>query len=184
MIEFLVWSVIFATYFAVSAGMFWLRGSAVFEQITGRGKTTGDLVWAVSMALLAAPLYWNNPTSPIGAFALLTFAFFLGGRLPWWRSLSMGRDPRDGSFWGAFARHTVRGLFWVAPAAFVFGILGTNPMGLLLAGLQAGFWWEAGWRMTESDKKIRLGATELGEIFFGAAIGGAIFGTVIGFPSH
>ena len=174
MIEFLVSFALYVCYVGVGAFMFWLRGSATFERITGRGKTTGDLVWAISMAGLAAPLYWNSSGS-LGAFALLTLAFFLGGRLPWWRSLSMGRNPRDGYFWGAFARHTVRGLFWVAPAAFAIGILGGNPLGLLVAGLLAGLCWEAGWSLTETERHTHFGATELGEIYFGMVIGAGIY---------
>lgn len=174
MIEFLGWFVLYVCYVGVGAFMFWLRGSATFEQITGRGKTTGDLVWAVSMAGLAAPLYWNS-SGLLGAFALLTLAFFLGGRLPWWRSLSMGRNPRDSYFWGAFARHTVRGLFWVAPAAFAVGILGGDPSSLLAAGLTAGFCWEGGWRIKESGSLVGFEATELGELYFGMAIGAGIY---------
>ena len=174
MIEFLGWFVLYVCYVGVGAFMFWLRGSATFEQITGRGKTTGDLVWAISMALLAAPLYWNSSGS-LGAFALLTLTFFLGGRLPWWRSLSMGRNPRDGYFWGAFARHTVRGLFWVAPAAFAVGILGGNPSGLLVAGLMTGLMWEVGWRLKERGDNFNFEATEIGEIYFGGLIGAGIY---------
>lgn len=174
MIEFLIWLPVYLIYCIVGGFLFWLRGSAVFEQITGRGKTTADLVWATGMAMLASPLYWNSST-PLGAFALLTLAFFLGGRLPWWRSLSMGRNPADGYFWNAFARHTARGLFWVAPAAFAIGILGGNPLSLLVAGLFAGVLWEAGWRVKENGGLFNFEATEIGELYFGLMIGGAIF---------
>jgi hypothetical protein len=47
MIEFLIWLPVYLFYCLAGSFLFWLRGSAVFEQLTGCGKTTGDLVWAL-----------------------------------------------------------------------------------------------------------------------------------------
>ena len=172
-VEFLVYLV----YCIVGGALFWLRGSSVFERVTGRGKTTADLLWATSMALLAAPLYADTADSLYGFFLLIA-AFWAGGRLPWWRSLSLGRNPNEGSHWGAFARHTARGLFWVAPAAFAVGILGGNSLRLAAVGLLAGVSWEVGWRLKEHNPTGPFEATELGELLFGGLIGAAIYSAI------
>jgi hypothetical protein len=143
--------------------LFRLRGAAIFERLTGRGKTTADAIYAVGLALVAAPGWWQG--------AALALALWSGGRAGWWRSLTLGRNPMDGSVLSQWVRHTARGVLWTAPAAVLAWWLGASPVPLLVAGLLCGVAYEAGWRLAG---RWGLGGTEWGECFFGAAIGGAV----------
>lgn len=147
----------------VGGALFRMRGAAIFERVTGRGKTTADAVWAAGLAALAMPGWWQA--------APLAFAFWLGGRAGWWRSLTLGRNPMDGPVWRQWALHTARGLLWTAPAAALAWWMGASAWPLLLAGLACAPAYEAGWRL---EGVARLGGTEWGECFFGAAIGAAL----------
>ena len=40
---------------AIGALLFRMRGAALFQRFTGRGKTTGDAVYAVGLAAVALP---------------------------------------------------------------------------------------------------------------------------------
>lgn len=143
--------------------LFRMRGAAIFERLTGRGKTTADAVYAAGLALVAAP---------VGVLAAaLAVALWIGGRPGWWRSLTLGRNPEDGPAWRQWALHTARGVVWTAPAAVLAWWLGASPVPLLVAGLLCGVAYEAGWRLAG---RWGLGGTEWGECFFGAAIGGAV----------
>jgi hypothetical protein len=147
----------------VGAAGFRLRGSAAFERITGRGATTARLVcWAVPVALVA----WTSVEA--WAAAILAAALYLGAVPGWWRSLSLGRNPRDGAWLDAAARHTARGLVWAAPAAAVVGGLGGAWWGVLLAGAAVVAPYEAGWRLAPDH------AVEVGEAGFGAMLAAAI----------
>jgi hypothetical protein len=148
---------------AVGALLFRMRGAALFQRITGRGKTTGDAVYAAGLAAIAMPGWWQ-------ALALAV-ALWLGGRLGWWRTLTLGRNPEDGPVWQQWLLHTARGVLWTAPAAALAWWLGCSPFALLLAGLLCAPAYEAGWRL---DGRGGLGGTEWGECFFGAAIGLAL----------
>lgn len=144
---------------------FWLRGSAYFEKWVGRGKTTADAVWAAILAALfycvADPMWWQA--------AALGVALFVGGRPPWWKSLSMCRNPADGDCcWCLWLRHTARGILWTAPAALAAGLMGFDWIALAVAGLLVGPAYEVGWRAWPQR------ATEVGEVLFGAAIGVAV----------
>ena len=147
----------------VGALLFRMRGAALFRRIIGRGKTTGDAVYAVGLAAVALPDWWQ--------VLALVVALWLGGRLGWWRSLTLGRNPADGPVWQQWALHTARGVLWTLPAAVVAWWWGASPWPLLLAGLACAPAYEAGWRL---DGRFGLGGTEWGECFFGAAIGAAL----------
>lgn len=147
----------------VGALLFRLRGAALFQRITGRGKTTADAVWAFGLAVMAWPGLWQT--------AVLAVMLWLGGRAGWWKSLTLGRNPADGPPWQQWARHTARGLLWVAPSAVLAWWLGSSPAFLVLAGLACAPAYEAGWRLAG---KGGLGGTEWGECFFGAALGAAL----------
>ncbi len=74
----------------VGAFGFWLRGSSYFYKLTGRGATTARIVaWSVPLALLSLFV-----VSPLYALAI-GVALFVGSILPWWRSLSLGRNSID-----------------------------------------------------------------------------------------
>lgn len=149
--------------------LFRLRGAALFQRITGRGKTTADAIYAGCLAALAMPGWWQA--------APLALALWLGGRAGWWRSLTLGRNPMDGPVWRQWALHTARGLLWTAPAAALAWWLSASPRPLLLAGLVCAPAYEAGWRLAGLG---RLGGTEWGECLFGAAIGAALVITFSG----
>lgn len=148
---------------AIGALLFRMRGAALFQRITGRGKTTGDAVYAVGLASVVLPDWWQ-------ALALAV-ALWLGGRLGWWRTLTLGRNPADGPVLQQWALHTARGVLWTLPAAAVAWWWGAAPWALLLAGLACAPAYEAGWRL---HVRGGLGGTEWGECFFGAAIGAAL----------
>ncbi len=148
--------------------LFWLRGSAYFEQLTGRGKTTADAVWAVGLALLTGffVAWWFPP--------VLALALWLGGRAPWWGSLSLGRDPRFGSRDAQWARHSLRGLLWVGPTVLALAAVGQVPEALILflVGGLCPVFYEAGYQI--DSRWELLEPTEFGEIFFGFAIAMAL----------
>jgi len=151
---------------AIGAALFRLRGSEVFECITGRGKTTADAVYAVGLALLftSSMPWWGVPA--------LALALWLGGRPGWWKSLSLGRNPADGPVRAQFIRHALRGIVWTAPAAAVAFALGASPVPLILAGATCALVYEVGYRLSERGGVFdRFGGTEWGELFFGAMIG-------------
>jgi hypothetical protein len=151
---------------AVGALLFRMRGAALFQRITGRGKTTADVVYAAGLAAMAMPGWWQ-------ALALAV-ALWLGGRLGWWRTLTLGRNPEDGPAWRQWLLHTARGVLWTAPAAALAWWCGASPWALLLAGLLCAPAYEVGWRL---DGRAGLGGTEWGELFFGAVIGLALVST-------
>ena len=145
------------------AALFWLRGAAFFNNTFGRGKTTADAVWATGLSLLAflnGLIWW--------AIIPLAFTLWLGGRLPWWRSLSLGRNVADHFIpvKEQWLRHSARGVCWTLPAALFMAYLGHyfGSATLILAGATAPIFWEAGWRWLPDR------ATEIGELGFGALI--------------
>ncbi len=148
----------------LGAMLFRMRGAAGFRRITGRGKTTADAAWALTMAAItAAPSLWQ--------LLALAAALWLGGRPGWWQSLTLGRCTLDGSTAAQWTRHTARGVFWIAPAAAVAWWVGASPWPLLVAGLLCAPAYEAGWR---ADGWQHLGGTEWGELLFGATLGAAL----------
>lgn len=154
---------------ALGAALFRLRGSEMFAKVTGRGKTTADAVYAVGLAL---PFTSSMPWFGVPALAA---ALWVGGRLGWWKSLSLGRNPADGDVRGQFIRHTFRGVLWTAPAAVAAVTIGSPPMALLVAGALCAAAYEAGYRLSDRGGVFgRLGGTEWGELFFGALIGAAL----------
>lgn len=154
---------------ALGAALFRLRGSELFARIVGRGKTTADAVYAFGLALpFTSSLPWFGvPT--------LAAALWIGGRLGWWKSLSLGRNPADGTVRAQFTRHTLRGVLWTAPAAMVAFFVGASFVPLLIAGALCAVAYEAGYRLSDMGGVFsRLGGTEWGELFFGALIGVAL----------
>lgn len=144
---------------------FRLRGSALFEQWTGRGATTARIVcWAIPMALLAdVPLEW---------LPLLALAFFLGAIPGWYGSLDLGRD--DGQVLKDWAIMTVRGVVWTAPPAAVMTFIDVPiSFELLFVGLLCPVAYTIGWNTPSNINHIRQGP-ELGEVIFGAFIGASL----------
>ena len=155
----------------LGASSFWLRGSAKFEQLTGRGKTTGDLVWAALLGAFAMvgglPWEWS---------LALVAAFFAGGRLPWWGSLDMGTMAHS---WGRdLVVHSARGLLWTLAAGLVMWFAGGGWQAVVLAasGLLAGPAWALGFQLRPPGKTSQgfPNATEVGELVFGGIIGVAL----------
>lgn len=160
----------FALFIGLAGGaLFWLRGSAQFEQLTGRGKTTADAVWAGGLSFLLLPL--------LGWLSIpMALALWLGGRFPWWGSLSLGRDKRFGTTGSQWIRHSARGFVWVAPAAILLGWAGFVPGALALSfvGFACPIFYEIGYRIDERWEF--LDPTEIGEILFGFTIAIALMG--------
>lgn len=153
----------------IGAALFRLRGSDLFARVTGRGKTTADAVYAVGLALLftSSMPWWGVPA--------LALALWLGGRPGWWKSLSLGRNPADGSVSAQFVRHTLRGVVWTAPAAVVAFALDAPPIPLILAGATCALVYEVGYRLSDRGGVFgRFDGTEWGELFFGAMVGVAL----------
>ena len=190
-------------FVAVGAATFWFRGSALWNQLTGMGKTTGDFAWAIPMAGLAVAAGF-----PLADLPGLALALWLGGRLGWWGSLDMGTMghtlQRD------FLMHSARGFFWTAPAALYMFVTtwdvwgewawqGNHPgiIALVLAGLTAGFAWWLGFKIRppvyqaihQPDGSIHMHydaadqkrpwATEIGELVYGALIGLGLYLAVV-----
>lgn len=153
----------------IGAGMFWLRGSAKFAEWVGRGKTTADLLWAISMGLVAA---WAG-MKWYGAVAVC-LGLWLGARPGWWQSLSLGRNAADGPEGLQYLRHATRGMLWVAGGAFGAWLGGASYVPLLIAGLMCVPAYVAGYALREGDGSPYTNPTAVGEMLFGAAIGAAV----------
>lgn len=171
----------------VGAVGFRLRGDAAFQEWAGRGAPLARLVcWSVPMGVLA----WVAGHEPLTA-GLIGLGLFLGCLLPWWSSLTLGRNPADGSAPGQYLRHGVRGVFWTLPAAILVGadaaglpffigldawaaLLASGAPILLASGLACVPAYELGWRLRPPGHPGPLGATEIGELAFGAAMAVAV----------
>ena len=190
----MIWLPIFI---AVGAATFWLRGSALWHQLTKTGKTTGDFAWAGALSVLALAAGY-----PLLAAPGLVVALWLGGRLGWWGSLDMGTQghtvARD------LLMHSARGFFWTLPAAaYCTGVtmwLGAGSLGgaaiLAAIGLTAGPAWWLGYKLRppvyqaihQPDGSIHMHydaadqkrpwATEIGELVYGALIGAGLWAAV------
>lgn len=158
--------ILYALTFAlvpVGAILFRIRGG-LFDL----GSTTvGRLIWSVGMAMLVviASVDWR-------AIALAP-ALFVGCVLPWWGSIDMGRN--EGSRALDALLQTARGVLWVIPAVGVIlwidGRLGAALVAV--SGLLCAPAYELGWRIPSRVRGFAQGA-ELGEVFFGAAIGAGL----------
>lgn len=144
----------------LSAGggaLFRLRGSSRFQAVTGRGVTTARLLWATylagcawlvdngSAAAWSGGLYltwlpgwgerpndwsWSGPLLTL--LPALLLALWLGAVGAWWGSLGVQTA-------GEVARHSARGLLWVAPAALLLFLAGLGaPWPLLAVGALCG----------------------------------------------
>lgn len=153
----------------VGAFGFWLRGSSLFYALTGRGATTARLVaWAFPMGVVA----WFGGIPTLLAAALF-WAFWLGSVAPWWGSLDLGRG--EGAWRTDALAHLSRGVLWTLPAGVGLIAMGYPEGGLLVAasGLAALPAYELGWTIRPPGTPAP-GATEIGELLTGAAIGAAV----------
>lgn len=134
--------------------------------------TLGRLVWSIGMSIIpvSITLDWR--------LAILPVALFVGCVFPWWGSIDMGRDK--GSWLIDAALQTARGVLWVLPAACLLvwthgwlagGIVAAT--GLLCAPL-----YELGWRTRSKVRGFAQGS-EIGEVYFGAAIGAGLAAAII-----
>ena len=161
-------------YGLVGAGLFRLRGSSHFEAWTGRGKTTADAVWALGLSL-PLPLF-GLPWAWVPAMLVV---LWLGGRLPWWKSIDMGRNPLDGTTPAQdWLMQSLRGVLWVAGAAAVVWWLGGAWWLVVVAGLSCSVCYEIGWRVNP-DFRYSVEATEIGEVVFGFVIAAALAYSVV-----
>ena len=142
----------------VGGAAFWLRGSALWEQWTGRGATSARFMWGAALALVAVlgGLWW--PLAPA-----VVVAGWLGAIPGWWGSLKL-EDGRQ------YAMHALRGLLWVLPLAVLLEVAGATGALVLIAGLACvpAYW--IGWKVRPER------ATEIGEALFGACVGAALVG--------
>jgi hypothetical protein len=151
----------------VGAIGFRLRGSAIFEQWTGRGATTARIVcWAIPMGLMSLfTLPWE--------YAIAAgVAFWLGCLPGWYGVLDLGRD--EGNKLKEFILMSGRGILWTLPAALVFAFISPlNAVALLIAGALCPVAYEIGWHIPSKVENMRSGP-EIGEILFGALVGAAL----------
>lgn len=138
----------------VGGAAFWLRGSALFEQWTGRGATTARLMWGAALAAIC-------PLPPLW-LPLVVVTAWLGAIPGWWGSLTLTTGRH-------YAMHAMRGFVWVLPLAVLFEVAGGLGGLVLLSGAACvpAYW--IGWRAVPNR------ATEIGEALFGAAIGAAVW---------
>lgn len=157
--------------------IFRLRGWRGFEEAVGRGATTARLVWGVIMGLFAWAAWATPPVA-----AALALGLFLGAMEGWKRSLSLGRYEADRPAFGAVMRHAARGIVFPMFAADLMLIAGwwfgqnVDRQALLIAasGLVCVPAYEIGWRLRPMGDERWPGATEIGEILFGASMGASI----------
>lgn len=142
---------------------FRLRGSALFEQWTGRGATTARIVcWAIPMSfvsLFAVPWMYAP---------LVGVAFFLGALPGWYDSLDL-QGIRD------YAVMFLRGIAWTILAAAVYWWAGNLHGAALitLAGALCPLAYAIGYAIPSTKPNLSQGP-EIGEVIFGAMIGAAV----------
>lgn len=128
--------------------------------------TLGRCAWSIPMAglaTLASGDWWLLGLAPL---------LFIGCVLPWWGTIDLAR--MEGRYWRDVAVMTARGLLWVAPALPLLAWRdGWSSVALALAGLACAGLYELGWRTPSSVPGFARGA-ELGEVYFGAAIGAGL----------
>ncbi len=141
---------------------FWLRGSAHFEEWTGRGATTARIVcWAAPLGIFS----WALGVPPLES-AAIGVAAWLGCLAPWWGSLDMGRQ--EGTWLHDFVMHTLRGALWVLPIWLAVMVAFGSWWPLLVVAPLCGVVYELGYRLWPAR------GTEIGEAVFGALIGLAL----------
>jgi hypothetical protein len=151
----------------VGAVGFRLRGSDLFEQITGYGTTVARIVcWAIPMALLSL---FHVPWEYI---VVVGAAFYLGAIFPWWGCIDLGHN--DGSALRDYIVMFFRGLIWTVPAGLVVYQFDANA-GLILAlsGALCPLAYTIGWATPSKAPNLNQGP-ELGEFIFGAIVGAAV----------
>lgn len=151
----------------IGAVGFRLRGSAIFEEITGRGATTARIVcWAIPMGLVSlyhVPWEW--------AWAI-SLGLFLGACPGWYHCTDLGRD--DGKVVRDYVIMTIRGLVWTLPAALVMAYFNTNASSaMMIAGLLCPLAYTIGWKIPSKIKGLHQGP-ELGEFIFGGMVGASV----------
>lgn len=134
------------------------------------GATTARLIWATSTALpFVGMAIW------LGLFSwqllALPVTLWLGTIMGWQGSLDLARN--EGHYWRDFAVMTARGLLWTLPTAalLTWVLWPTVVWPLLVAGALCAVLYEIAWRMPQSWKPPFAPGPEMGELFFGAAVG-------------
>lgn len=151
----------------IGAVGFRLRGSALFEEITGRGITTARIVcWAIPMGLLSLlHVPWQ-------AAILTGLGFYLGSIFAWWGCLDLGRD--DGRVVRDYIVMFLRGLVWTIPPALV--VYQFDPTVGIILGLSGGLCplaYTIGWNTPSKAPNLTQG-TAIGEFIFGGIVGAAL----------
>ena len=146
---------------------FRLRGSAIFEEITGRGATTARIVcWAIPMGLFS--LIHVPPMDAVW----IGLGFFLGACPGWYHCTDLGRD--DGKVVRDYVVMTIRGLVWTILPAIVMSYFNPTAAGaMVLAGALCPLAYTIGWAIPSNIKGLHQGP-ELGEFIFGGIIGASI----------
>lgn len=134
-------------------------------------------------SLLARSLYAGGLTVAAVAcrfdwMLLALFPAFLAGALfAWWDSIDLARN--EGKWVNDFAVMLGRGMIFTAPAGVVLYLLGYSSwVFVFVAGLTCAPLYELAWRIPSQIPNFRQGP-ELGEAFFGAAIGAALAVSVL-----
>jgi hypothetical protein len=145
------------------AVLFRVRGGLLDLWHIDIGTVRGRIAWSslgVLVALLAVD--WRL----VGLCPLLLAGTFMG----WPRSIDMGRN--EGEWQVDFYAHMGRGIFFTLPCApLLWLVTGNDWFGYV--GLLAGPLYELGWRTPSKIPGFLRGA-EMGEAYFGAAIGAAL----------
>jgi len=162
------------------AFLFRLRGGWPPLGSTFLARITYAIGFAVGAALLAED----------ARMLVLVAPFYFGAIFPWFNSIDLGRN--EGSWEKDAALMAFRGfIFAAAPALFfpfIFGVVwALNTLfdwHIYLAPIHFGWWYaavgflcpfcyELGWRTMSTIRNFERG-TPLGEVYFGAIMGGAL----------
>jgi hypothetical protein len=149
-----------------------LRGSKMFERITGRGIGSARIMWAAVNALMVLALstryfWWQGCVLALGLFVILWLC-----STPGWP----GARNSDGSFSGSLgvetgeqaAQMSGRGLLWVGPAGLWLALEGYSAWPAILSGVSCGLIY---WLCRAAIPRF---AVEAAELIFGAAMTAAL----------
>lgn len=153
-----------AAGFAVRGG--WMKEPPLKLAI---GEQKERVVWALCASAAVYAVAWHH--LPQWALWAMPAAWMAGTPFGWWRSLSMGRVPSDGSLRWCIVKHSARGGLYTGFAAALIAAAGLYSLAalLLLAGLLFGPVYAATWQWVRG-LEIRSGEWASGAVVAGACV--------------
>ena len=141
------------------------------------GATVARWIWAVGTSI---PFVTMTFSLDVFSWWLvgLPVALWLGTIMGWQGSLDLGRNEH--TYWRDFAVMTARGLLWTMPSALFLSWVFWSSVAwwvswpLFVTGAACALLYELAWHMPKTWRSPFAAGPEMGEWFFGAAMGLAL----------